>query len=49
MFGGDHRKITRFVYEPEKQMDYNSIKIIVEISEYDLKSGSRYQEGTKQL
>ena len=42
MFGGDHRKTTKFVWEPKKQMDYNSIRIIVEILEYSLKSGRRY-------
>ena len=49
MFGGEHEKTTVLVCEPTKQMDCNSMWIIVKISKYGLKSGCRYQEDIEPL
>ena len=49
VFGGDYGKTIGFVCELEKQTNYNSVRIIVEIFECSLESRCRYQEGTEPL
>ena len=49
VFGGEQEKTTRLVCELKKQIDYNSIRIIVKISKYGLESGYRYQEDIEPL